>query len=95
MKKFLGFDGLSRQKNGQHFSMNNSKFGHSYEAFTNLFGRNTSFVFSQLNYRVDLFNLAITGNFGLIRDSTNKFLTGFGRVNSLRIMDLSEVYCDC
>ena len=46
LRKCLNFDGLPRQETiGQHFSMNCPKIGHSYQAFTYLFGRN---IFTRL-----------------------------------------------
>ena len=46
---------------GQHFPMNCSKIGHSYEAFTYLFSRNTFIrLFRQTkNSSVDLMKLAV------------------------------------
>ena len=60
-------------------SMNCSNMGHSYEGFAYLFGRNTSFLFSHQtkDSPVDLLKLVTTKNFGLIRESANKFLTSF------------------
>ena len=51
--------------------LGSSKFGHSYEAFTYLFGLNTFMhhLSANENTPVDLLKLAIMGNFGLICDS--------------------------
>ena len=51
--------------------MNCSKTGHSYEAFTYLFGHNIFLLLlsAKKNSPVDLSNFVITGNCGLIRDS--------------------------
>ena len=56
---------LGRKKLGQHFPMKCSKIGHSYEAFTYLFGRNIAIRLLPANKYspVDLsLKLAVTGN---------------------------------
>ena len=72
LKKSLNFDGPCRQEIiGQPFPMNGSKTGHSYEAFTYLFGQNIFILLLSANKNspVDLSKFVITGNCGLIRDS--------------------------
>ena len=72
-EKLLNFDGLSRQETlEQHFAPHElfQDCGHSYEAFTYLFGRN---IFIRLlsankNSLVDLLTWANMEDFGLIRD---------------------------
>ena len=72
LKKCRNFDGLSRQETiGQHFPMKCSKIGHSYESFTYLFAGDNFIrhLSADKNSPVDLWKLAVTGKFGLIRDS--------------------------
>ena len=69
--KCLYFDGLSRQETiRQHFPMNRSKTGHSYETFIHLYGQ---YIFicllsAKKSSPVDLSKLAVTGKFRSIYD---------------------------
>ena len=75
MKKCLNFDGLSGQeKIWQHFSINCSKIGQSYqtpcsyEAIKYLFGQDisTRLLSANWNSSADHLKFGVTGNFGLI-----------------------------
>ena len=75
MKKLLNFDGLSRQETLEQHFVPHELFqvcGHSYEAFTYLFGRNIviRLLSANKNSPVDLLKWAIMEDFGLIRDYT-------------------------
>ena len=67
LRKCLSFDGLcGQEKIGQHFPMNCSEFGHSYEAFTFLLGQNIAIHLLSANKdsSIDLLKLPVTRNFG-------------------------------
>ena len=68
MKKSLNFDGLSGQeKIGQHFSIN------CYKMATQMKHLHTCLIEkSPLLFSSNVLKLGVSGNFGLIRDSTNK-----------------------
>ena len=87
LKQCLNFDGLSwQEKVGQHFPMNCFKFGHSYEAFTYLFGRNIFIrrLSASKNCSVDLLKLSGMGNFGLSKILLTSFLQVSKQMNSLK-----------
>ena len=90
LKKYLKFGCLFRLEIiGQHLPINCSKIGHSYEA--------SSFVFSQQKFFLGSFKIGkLFGNFGLIRDSTNRFHTSSEKMILFsRITDESEIFRDC
>ena len=76
--------------------MNSSKIGHSYEAFTYLFGQNIfiqglecfiHLLSANNNFPIDLLKLAITGNFGLIFDSWTQTIHFFPKLAGYFIVE--------
>ena len=75
MKKSLNFDGLSgREKIWQHFPINCYKMATHMKHLTYLLNRKISTPLLSANKisSANVLKLEVTGNFGYIRDSTNK-----------------------
>ena len=101
IKKCLNFDGLSGQEtNGQHFPfpINCSKIGHSYEAFTYLFGQNIfiCLLSTNKNSPVDLLKLAreVWDKSEILLTVSYRFRKKMNSRNP-RTSDLSQTCHDC